>query len=173
MTKKPDPFMTDEENPEWTAEANAEAKPFSEVFTEQFASWKNRGGQPPVETPKVHIGFRLAADVVAGVRATGKGYNARVEGVAGGAGERATLTGVTTGTFTDKPNTARTPSASATNSAVASPHSPARSRRNGAEPIARGPMTLEEIRASRPDVDRAKVAATTKEDIRRHQIEVG
>jgi uncharacterized protein (DUF4415 family) len=81
VTKKPDPFMTDEENPEWTAEANAEAKPFSEEFPEQFASWKNRGGRPPVETPKVHIGFRLAADVVAGVRATGKGYNARVEKV--------------------------------------------------------------------------------------------
>jgi uncharacterized protein (DUF4415 family) len=35
-------------------------------------------GRPPVETPKKHIGFRLAA---AGVRATGKGYNARVEKV--------------------------------------------------------------------------------------------
>ena len=79
MAKKPDPFMTDEENPEWTAEGFTQAKPFSEVFPEQFASWKNRGGRPPVETPKVHIGFRLAADVVEGVRATGKGYNARVE----------------------------------------------------------------------------------------------
>jgi uncharacterized protein (DUF4415 family) len=29
----------------------------------------------------VHTGFRLAADVVEGVRATGKGYNARVERV--------------------------------------------------------------------------------------------
>ncbi len=79
MAKKPDPFMTDEENPEWTGAATAEAKPFSEVFPAQFASWTKRGGRPPVETPKVHIGFRLAADVVAGVRATGKGYNARVE----------------------------------------------------------------------------------------------
>jgi uncharacterized protein (DUF4415 family) len=73
--------MTDEENPEWTAEAAAEAKPFSEVFPEQFKAWKNRGGRPPVEQPKVHIGFRLAADVVNGVRATGPGYNARVEKV--------------------------------------------------------------------------------------------
>ena len=38
-------------------------------------------GRPRVESPKVHIGFRLAADVVEGVRATGKGYNARVEKV--------------------------------------------------------------------------------------------
>ena len=35
----------------------------------------------PPAAPKVHIGFRLAADVVNGIRATGKGYNARVEKV--------------------------------------------------------------------------------------------
>jgi uncharacterized protein (DUF4415 family) len=81
MAKKPDPFIIDEENPEWTAEAAAEARPFSEVFPKQFTTWKNLGGRPPVETPKVHIGFRLAADVVEGVKATGKGYNARVEKV--------------------------------------------------------------------------------------------
>jgi hypothetical protein len=52
MARKPDPFMTDEENPEWTAEAAAEAKPFREVFAEQFTAWKNRGGRPPVEPPK-------------------------------------------------------------------------------------------------------------------------
>jgi uncharacterized protein (DUF4415 family) len=81
MAKKPDPFITDKENPEWTAASAAHAKPFSEVFPEKFASWKNRGGRPPVETPKAHIGFRLAADVVEQVKASGKGYNARVEKV--------------------------------------------------------------------------------------------
>lgn len=81
MAKKPDPFMADEENPEWAAAAAAEAKPFGEVFPEQCKAWKNRGGRPPVDQPKVHIGFRLAADVVDGVRATGPGYNARVERV--------------------------------------------------------------------------------------------
>jgi uncharacterized protein (DUF4415 family) len=80
MAKKPDPFMIDEENPAWTAKQTAEARPFSETFPAQFATWKGRG-RPPVETPKVHIGFRLAADVVDGVRATGRGYNARVEKV--------------------------------------------------------------------------------------------
>lgn len=34
-------------------------------------------------------------------------------------------------------------------------------------------MTLEEISASRPKVDHVKVAATTEDDIRRHQIEDG
>jgi uncharacterized protein (DUF4415 family) len=36
-------------------------------------------GRSKAEQPKVRIGFRLAADVVKGVKATGKGYNARVE----------------------------------------------------------------------------------------------
>jgi len=34
-------------------------------------------------------------------------------------------------------------------------------------------MTLEGIRATRPRVDPAKIAATINEDIRRHQIEDG
>ena len=34
-------------------------------------------------------------------------------------------------------------------------------------------MTLDEIKASRPKVDRAKLDATTEEDIRRYQIEDG
>jgi uncharacterized protein (DUF4415 family) len=80
MAKKPDPFMIDAENPAWTARETAEARPFGEVFPAQFATWKRRG-RPRVETPKVHIGFRLAADVVEGVRASGPGYNARVEKV--------------------------------------------------------------------------------------------
>ncbi|HEX5325430.1 MAG TPA: helix-turn-helix domain-containing protein [Acetobacteraceae bacterium] len=34
-------------------------------------------------------------------------------------------------------------------------------------------MTLEQIKASRPNVDRAKLDATTEEDIRRYMIEDG
>lgn len=39
--------------------------------------------------------------------------------------------------------------------------------------MARKPMTLEEIRATRPTMDLAKIAATKEEDTRRHQIEDG
>ncbi len=79
MDNDPD-LIDDEDNPELTAEDFARARPFSEVFPEQYKAWK-KIGRPPVVTPKVHIGFRLAADVVEGIRATGKGYNARVEKV--------------------------------------------------------------------------------------------
>jgi uncharacterized protein (DUF4415 family) len=81
MAKKPDPFaIDDDENPELTAEDFARAKPFKEVFPEQYKAWKKMG-RPPVATPKMHIGFRLAADVVTGIKASGRGYNARVEKV--------------------------------------------------------------------------------------------
>ena len=49
MAHKPDPFMTDEENPEWTAEAAADARPFKDVFPEPFASWKKRDGRPSID----------------------------------------------------------------------------------------------------------------------------
>ena len=66
--------------PEATAEDFARARPFKEIFPEQYKAWK-RMGRPPVESPKVHISFRLASDVVDGIRATGEGYNVRVEKV--------------------------------------------------------------------------------------------
>lgn len=45
------------------------------------ATGRRASGRPKAETPKVHVGFRLAADVVEGIKQTGKGYNARVEDV--------------------------------------------------------------------------------------------
>ena len=45
---------------------------------EQF---RGRGRPVMGDAPKLHIGFRLTADVVNAIRATGKGYNARVEKV--------------------------------------------------------------------------------------------
>ena len=57
------------------------ARPFAEVFPEQAKKLRAMGGRPKLVRPKMHIGFRLAADVVDGIRATGKGYNARVERV--------------------------------------------------------------------------------------------
>jgi uncharacterized protein (DUF4415 family) len=66
--------------PELNEEDFARAKPFAEVLPEQYRAWRKRG-RPPVAQPKVHVGFRLAADVVQGIKATGRGYNARVEKV--------------------------------------------------------------------------------------------
>ena len=89
MSKRPDPYLIDEDSPEWTAEDFARARPIQEVdpgMLEAVAEFRRRG-RPPVDSPKVRIGFRLAPDVVRGIRATGRGYNAqRREGAARGVG---------------------------------------------------------------------------------------
>src|ERR1700680_3877894 len=66
--------------PEATDAEFATARPFKEVFPEQYKAWK-RMGRPPAEAPKIKIGFRLGADVVHAIRTSGRGYNARVEKV--------------------------------------------------------------------------------------------
>jgi uncharacterized protein (DUF4415 family) len=83
MSRKPDPYMLDDDNPEWTAEDFVRARPIQETdpgMLEAVAAFRRRG-RPPVVSPKKRMGFRLAADVVDGIRATGRGYNARVEKV--------------------------------------------------------------------------------------------
>lgn len=83
-TKKPAHISQEDwesvEVPEATDAEFATARPFKEVFPEQYTAWKKMG-RPPVEAPKIHIGFRLAADLVNTIRASGRGYNARVEKV--------------------------------------------------------------------------------------------
>lgn len=52
-----------------------------EASTLTSEDMKRKGGRPKAETPKVLLGFRMAPDVVSGIKATGKGYNGRVEKV--------------------------------------------------------------------------------------------
>jgi uncharacterized protein (DUF4415 family) len=82
--KRPPLTDKDGEVRELTVEDFRNSQPLAEVHPELIAAMqrmKNRGGRPKVETPKVHIGFRMAADLVASIKASGKGYNARVEKV--------------------------------------------------------------------------------------------
>ncbi len=67
---------------ELTAEDMRLFKPIAEVdvgMVEAMAEFRRKLGRPKTEAPKVHIGFRLASDVVASIKASGRGYNARVE----------------------------------------------------------------------------------------------
>ncbi len=73
--------LDDQENPELTDEDFARGRPFKEVFPEQYAALMRQGGRPRLASPKVQIGFRLSQDVVDRIRASGDGYNARVEEV--------------------------------------------------------------------------------------------
>jgi uncharacterized protein (DUF4415 family) len=73
----------DDDNPEWTDADFACARPFSEIFPKLARKLKAQGGRPRLTRPKDHVGFRLVANVVEGIKATGKGYNAQVERVLG------------------------------------------------------------------------------------------
>ena len=52
------------DNPEWTKEDFARAKPFSEVFPGLHANIKRKPGRPTVDSPKEAVTLRLPPDVV-------------------------------------------------------------------------------------------------------------
>ncbi|MBF0285051.1 MAG: BrnA antitoxin family protein [Magnetococcales bacterium] len=86
MGKKPDPEMIDDENPEWTEETFATARPAREVLSELFGPERteaffaaNKRGRPPVETPKQPIHIRLSGEVLSRFRATGPGWQTRID----------------------------------------------------------------------------------------------
>jgi uncharacterized protein (DUF4415 family) len=74
-------IASDPDNPELTDEQLAEAKPFAEVFPELMESIKRARGRPPVAQPRQHVSLRLDADVVAKFKATGKGWQTRINEV--------------------------------------------------------------------------------------------
>jgi uncharacterized protein (DUF4415 family) len=79
------PPLTDEDG-EVRALTLSDAKlfrPVAEVDPGMVEAMRHmkKGGRPRIEAPKAHIGFRMAADLVEGIKETGKGYNSRVEKV--------------------------------------------------------------------------------------------
>jgi len=86
MSSRPDPELIDDENPEWTDEDFARARPAREVLPEIFgAEMAARMLQPrarqPLESPKEPIHLRLSQDVLSAFRATGKGWQTRIDAV--------------------------------------------------------------------------------------------
>jgi uncharacterized protein (DUF4415 family) len=66
------------DNPEWTAEDFARAKPFAEVFPELAASIKRARGRPRVPEPKEAVTLRLSPTTVAKFKALGGDWRARM-----------------------------------------------------------------------------------------------
>jgi uncharacterized protein (DUF4415 family) len=66
------------DNPRWTRKSFAEAKPFGELFPQLAESIKRGRGRPKLETPKEAIKLRLDADVLAAYRATGDGWQTKI-----------------------------------------------------------------------------------------------
>lgn len=66
------------DSPELTDEQIAQGKPFAEAFPDLAESIKRSRGRPPVEKPLQQISIRLDPDVIAKFKATGKGWQGRI-----------------------------------------------------------------------------------------------
>jgi uncharacterized protein (DUF4415 family) len=78
MTSKKEPVF-DADNPEWTEADFAKARPAAEVLPPEFmAAWKRTRGKQKTPT-KEQVTLRLSPEVVSRFRATGKGWQARID----------------------------------------------------------------------------------------------
>lgn len=64
-----------------TAEELVQAKPFAEALPDLYASIQRARGRPPATNPKRPVTIRLDADVVEKFKATGKGWQGRINEV--------------------------------------------------------------------------------------------
>jgi len=72
-------IASDPDAPEATDEQIAQARPFTETFPALAeAMRKNVGGRPKADNPKVAVSLRLDQDVVARFKASGPGWQTRM-----------------------------------------------------------------------------------------------
>ncbi len=72
-------IASDPDAPEATEDQLAQARPFAEVFPALAeAMRKNAGGRPKAYNPKVAVSLRLDQDVVARFKASGPGWQTRM-----------------------------------------------------------------------------------------------
>lgn len=76
MNKKPNPEWVDNENPEWTDEKVRQAVRFEGLPNALQGKLR---GRPKATTTKERITIRLSPDVVGAFRATGNGWQTRVD----------------------------------------------------------------------------------------------
>lgn len=68
----------DPDNPEITEEEFRQMRPFAEVFPQWAAEIRRARGRPTSETPRKVVSIRLDQDVIEKYRASGKGWQARM-----------------------------------------------------------------------------------------------
>ncbi len=74
-------IANDPDSPEATDEELAQARPFAEVFPELMENIRRSRGRPVVEVQKQQVSLRLDPDVIAKFKATGKGWQARINDI--------------------------------------------------------------------------------------------
>lgn len=72
-------IASDPDNPEWSDEELAQARPFTEAFPALAEKMhQNVGGRPRSANPKVAVSLRLDPEVVARFKAGGPGWQTRM-----------------------------------------------------------------------------------------------
>jgi uncharacterized protein (DUF4415 family) len=84
MSKKRNPELVEDENPEWTAADFAKARPASEVLPQIFGEKVAKKmleprGRPRIEFPKERINIRLSHEVVEHFKSAGEGWQTRID----------------------------------------------------------------------------------------------
>jgi len=79
MNKKPNPELTDKENPEWTDGMFREATTLENSDLPVAFKQTARRGRPRAKAPKQAISIRLSPDVVAAFRSMGRGWQGRID----------------------------------------------------------------------------------------------
>ena len=69
-----------DDNPPWTAADFKRARPAREVAPKIVAAAKRARGRPPLENPKISLTLRLDKEMVEKFRASGQGWQSRMNG---------------------------------------------------------------------------------------------
>lgn len=76
------------DNPELTDEQLPQMRPFKEVMPELYAALMRGRGRPKAEVTKVPVKLRLDPEIVAAFKATGAGWQTRMNDVLKGAARK-------------------------------------------------------------------------------------
>lgn len=76
MAKKLNPELTDSDNPEWSDEKVAQSVRFNQLSGKLQSKLR---GRPKADVTKERISIRLSRDVVEQFRASGQGWQTRID----------------------------------------------------------------------------------------------
>ena len=84
--RKTQAHTPDTDNPAWTAKDLARAKPASEVLQQLFSPERTQSllmprGRPKADVTKVRVGIRLSQEVIDHFKASGGGWQTRIDAV--------------------------------------------------------------------------------------------
>lgn len=74
-------IASDPDNPELTDEQLKQGKSFADAFPDLAESIKRSRGRPSVDNPKQQVSLRLSPDVLAKLKASGKGWQSRADDI--------------------------------------------------------------------------------------------